>query len=116
MNLIDQLQQHGWIKFDNRLKSCDHSFYKTFQGHEECRCNQNKRKQVEVYIWDNWVKNLHNPMISVEINCVGELPDGSWVHHEFYGLKPDIDYINQKTEEILQIWDYSVKNNLTLKK
>jgi hypothetical protein len=55
-------------------------------------------------------------MISVEINCVGELPDGSWVHHEFYGLKPDIDYINQKTEEILQIWDYSAKNNLTLKK
>lgn len=113
MNLIDQLQEHKWIKFVNRMKSCDHAFYKTFEGHEECRCNQHKRKQVEVYIWDH---HIYGASISVEINCVGELADGTWLKLEFYGLKSEIDHINEKTEEILNLWDYSAKNNFTLKK
>lgn len=107
---FDKLKGNGWIQFKDLLRNSDIAFYKTFAGHEECRCNEGKKKQVEVYIYDH---RKYSPVAGVgyEVRCTGELPDGTWIDLKSYGLKQD--NVDDKAEEILSVWDWSVKNNLT---
>jgi hypothetical protein len=108
---FDKLTGSGWKQFKDHLGQSDISFYKTFAGHEECRCNKGKKKQVEVYVYDH---RKYGSSVGYEVKCTGELPDGTWLELKSYGLKQD--NVDDKAEEILQVWDWSVKNNLTRSK
>ena len=109
---FDKLTSNGWKQFKDFLAQSDIAFYKTFAGHEECRCNEGKKKQVEVYIYDH--RKHGYPNVCYEVKCTGELPDGTWLDLKSYGLKQD--NVDEKAEELLQLWDCSVKNNLTKSK
>ena len=110
---FDKLTSNGWIQFKDFLAQLDIAFYKTFAGHEECRCNEGKKKQVEVYVYDHR-KYSAAAGVGYEVKCTGELPDGTWIELKAHGLKQD--NVDEKAEEILQLWDWSVKNNLTKSK
>ncbi len=109
---FDKLTSNGWEQFKDHLGQSDISFYKTFAGHEKCRCNKGKKKQVEVYVYDH--RKHGYPSVGYEVRCTGELPDGTWLDLKSYALKQD--NADDKAEEILQLWDWSVKNNLTKSK
>lgn len=110
---FDKLTGNGWKQFKDFLGQSDIAFYKTFAGHEECRCNEGKKKQVEVYVYD---QRKYSAVVEVgyEVKCVGELPDGTWIVLKFYGLNQD--EVDPKAQELLEVWDWSVKNNLTKSK
>jgi hypothetical protein len=110
---FDKLTSNGWKQFKDHLGQSDISFYKTFAGHEECRCNEGKKKQVEVYVYDHR-KYSSVAGVGYEVKCTGELPDGTWLDLKSYGLSED--NIDPKAQELLAIWDWSVKNNLTKSK
>ena len=106
---FDKLTGNGWKQFKDCLGQSDISFYKTFAGHEECRCNEGKKKQVEVYVYDH--RKYGYPSIGYELKCTGELPDGTWIDLKSYGLSED--NVDHKAQELLEVWDWSVKINLT---
>lgn len=109
---FDKLTSKGWIQFKDFLNQSDIAFYQTFAGHEECRCNQGKKKQIEVYIYNH--QKYGYPKIGYEVKCSGELPDGTWIELKSYGLSED--FVDPKAQELLEVWDWSVKNNLTKSK
>ena len=109
---FDKLTGNGWKKFKDFLNQSDIAFYQTFAGHEECRCNEGKKKQVEVYVYDH--RKYGYPSIGYEVKCTGELPDGTWLELKSHGLSED--FVDSKAQELLAIWDWSVKNNLTKSK
>ena len=110
---FDKLTGNGWKQFKDFLNQSDIAFYQTFAGHEECRCNEGKKKQVEVYVYDHR-KYSSVAGVGYEVKCTGELPDGAWLDLKSYGLSED--NIDPKAQELLAIWDWSVKNNLTKSK
>ena len=110
---FDKLTSNGWIKFKDFLCQSDIAFYKTFAGHEECRCNEGKKKQVEVYVYDHR-KYSSVAGVGYEVKCTGELPDGTWIELKSHSLSED--FVDRKAQELLAIWDWSVKNNLTKSK
>jgi len=110
---FDTLIGNGWKQFKDFLQNSDVAFYKTFAGHEECRCNEGKKKQVEVYVYDHR-KYSASSGVGYEVKCTGELPDGTWIELKAHGLKQD--HVDPKAQELLSIWDWSVKNNLTRSK
>jgi len=110
---FDTLIGNGWKQFKDFLQNSDVAFYKTFAGHEECRCNEGKKKQVEVYVYDHR-KYSASSGVGYEVKCTGELPDGTWIELKAHGLKQD--HVDPKAQELLSIWDWSVKNNLTKSK
>jgi len=110
---FDKLTGNGWIQFKDFLGQSDIAFYKTFAGHEECRCNEGKKKQVEVYVYDHRKYSAASG-VGYEVKCTGELPDGTWIELKAHGLKQD--HVDPKAQELLSIWDWSVKNNLTRSK
>jgi hypothetical protein len=110
---FDKLTGNGWKQFKDFLGQSDIAFYKTFAGHEECRCNEGKKKQVEVYVYDHR-KYSAVAGVGYEVKCTGELPDGTWVELKSHGLNQDD--VDHKAQELLEVWDWSVKNNLTKSK
>ena len=109
---FDKLTGNGWKQFKDFLNQSDIAFYQTFAGHEECRCNEGKKKQVEVYVYN--YRKYGYPKIGYEVKCTGELPDGTWIELKSYGLSED--FVDPKAQELLEVWDWSVKNNLTKSK
>ena len=110
---FDKLTSNGWVKFNDFLRNSDVAFYKTFAGHEECRCNLGKKKQVEVYIYDHRKYSTHAG-VGYEVKCMGELADGTWLDLKSHGVNQD--HVDRKAQELLEVWDWSVKNNLTKSK
>ena len=110
---FDKLTGNGWVEFKDFLRNSDVSFYKTFAGHEECRCNLGKKKQVEVYVFDHRKYSTHAG-VGYEVKCMGELADGTWLELKAHGLNQG--HVDPKAQELLSIWDWSVKNNLTRSK
>ena len=110
---FDKLTGNGWKQFKDFLGQSDIAFYKTFAGHEECRCNEGKKKQVEVYVYDHR-KYSSVAGVGYEVKCTGELPDGTWIELKSHSLSED--FVDRKAQELLAIWDWSVKNNLTKSK
>ena len=43
---FDKLTGNGWKQFKDFLGQSDIAFYKTFAGHEECRCNEGKKSKL----------------------------------------------------------------------
>jgi len=109
---FDKLISNGWKQFKDFLQQSDISFYKTFAGHEECRCNEGKKKQVEVYVYDH--RKYGTTGVGYDVKCTGELPDGTWLELKSHGLNQD--HVDPKAQELLSIWDWSAKNNLTKSK
>ncbi len=104
----DKFINNGWIESTNPIVQSDKFFYKLFEGHSECYCNEGKKKQVELYVWDH---RKYGAGVSYEVRCTGQLPDETWINLEAYSLnenEPD-----EKAEELLEMWDWAVKNNLT---
>jgi len=85
---FDKLTGNGWVEFKDFLRNSDVSFYKTFAGHEECRCNLGKKKQVEVYVFDHRKYSTHAG-VGYEVKCMGELADGTWLELKAHGLNQD---------------------------
>lgn len=96
--IFDALIKDGWSHYDFSFEK--YIFFKAFPNHEVCRCNSDKKsKQVEIYFY----KNIGHEF---EIECVGELDDGSWITLKAHGIRnPTYEKLLSKVEDLLVSWD-----------
>ena len=105
--LISNLIASGWKEFTTHKTRCT-ALYKSFQGRNECLCNEGKRKQAELYIHE------FDDHSSVSIEVCGEIADERWININLYGLKltDDASYYEGQTNEALDIWDFASRKNI----
>ena len=104
--LIEQLAQDGWRSFRSQLRSECLAFYKPFEGHPECVCNDGKRKQVEVYLY----QSRNDGRLTAEIECNGEVTSGHWIKIQLYAFNDcTFETITGKVQEALRVWDHAAK-------
>lgn len=107
--ICDKLKADGWktVRYPKDSKTL---YYKAFPGHRVCRCNDDKNKQVEVYYYSRpYAGNMQD---SFEIECAGELADGTWLKLQSYALvKPTYEIINKKVSDLLELWDKAAVGN-----
>lgn len=104
--LISNLESLGWKKA-KCWKPDAILLFKKFPGHKECQCNQNKDKQVEIYLHST--EHLGKTHNSAEIEIHGELTDESWIKIQLYGIQltEDAKYYEQQAQKGLFIWDFA---------
>ena len=106
-DLIPLLEQAGWKRFRNEMKKADACLAKGFPSHEECRSNQGKGKQVEVYLYE-W--EARQPSCMIEL-C-GDIGEDEWIHLNRYGVtKPSLEKIEAIAKSLLELWDIAVKKH-----
>jgi hypothetical protein len=111
-----QLLDDGWREYPDHLGERKRLlFCKSFDGHAECKCNEGKRKQVEIYHYPADRINGYVLRESWRVDCVGQLPDNEWLRMNVEGLT-DIDTINRTLNQLLKIWDYAVSITPTIEK
>jgi len=96
--ILDKLKLEGWksIKYptDNKVL-----YYKSFPNHQRCKANDDKDKQIEIYYYYFMRERF-------QIECVGELKDGSWVNFSFYHIdNPTYEILMEKVSDLLVMWD-----------
>jgi hypothetical protein len=101
--LFDLLDEDGWkhynYSFDKVL------FFKSFPNHSECKCNEGKLKQVEIYFDTNHLE--------FEVECVGQLEDGTWTNIRIYAIKdPSYIFLMEKVKNALSLWDKIASENI----
>lgn len=110
MNPINHtLVSNGWrIWTDQFGEPGDIAFAQSFDGHAECKCNQGKRKQVEVYYHPR--KLVYGCVFneSWTVKCVGQLPDNEWLRMHVENLE-NLEAIERTVQTLLTIWDEAVK-------
>ena len=108
MNINEQLLADGWRMFPSPFRNDTKQGYaKSFEGHAECKCNQGKRKQIEIYHYSAdriLTKTLPETW---RVDCVGQLPDNEWLHMNVEGVS-DIETIYRTVDQLLKLWDYAV--------
>jgi len=109
-----QLLDDGWRTFPSQFRDERRQGYaKSFDGHAECKCNQRKRKQVEIYHYPSDRIAGHTFPDMWRVDCVGQLPDNEWLRMNVEGLT-DIETINRAVDQLLKIWDHAVSITPTI--
>jgi len=109
-DLTPLLLKSGWREFSNQLSRADRCFYKAFPDHKECRCNDGKNKQVELYLY-KWEDRI-NPAPSAMIEVHGDMGDNNWIKLQRHGItNPDVPTIETVVESLLKTWDFAVKQH-----
>lgn len=112
--IIDKLKENGWsaskpAQGNYQFYSCKTLYYKSFPGHEKCQCSNDKDSK--------WVEIIHSVAQyreqleeSFEVECVGELKDGSWLKlHSFGKDNPTYESLMEKVDKLLKMWDFAAK-------
>lgn len=106
--IIAALVAVGWREFPCHFESKGaRAFAKSFEGHAECKCNQGKRKQIEVYFWPLQLFHGHTFQPRFRVDCVGELPSNQWLRMNIEALTT-LEEINLAVASLLAAWDASV--------
>ena len=104
------LLNSGWREFSDQLSKADHCFYKAFPNHEECRCNDGKNKQVELYLYELQDAIKFAPSAMIEVH--GDMGDGNWIKLQRHGISnPDVSTIEAIAESLLKTWDFAVNQH-----
>ena len=113
-DLIPLLEKAGWREFKDSLKNADRCFYKAFPAHEQCRCNDGKNKQVEVYLYEWMDRPSTAPSCTIEVH--GDMQDNDWIKLSRHCIvDPDVETIESIAESLLKTWDFAVhQHNQTL--
>jgi len=112
--IINQLQSDGWREYPNHLDRGRRMFCKSFDNHAECKCNERKRKQLEIYFRDREEFHGHVFEAAFVAECTGQLPSNQWLRMRIESLRT-IDEINFAVNSLLAAWDASVAKTANIK-
>lgn len=102
-----QLLDDGWKIWPTPWEKTATFLAKSFDNHAECKCNEGKRKQVEIYHYHPRRYDNTDVPDSWKVQIVGQLPDNEWLRISIGGLS-DYDVIQRTVDQLLQVWDHAV--------
>lgn len=94
------LLSQGWREYPDRFRNTSRCFYKRHDTPTRCRCNDDKEgMQVCISVSE------YEGKTSYELDLAGELPDGTWIKLQNYGMPEDIHEGLAKIPRLLTAWE-----------
>lgn len=95
----------GWREYLDEFRKYARCFFKRFDTPTRCACNDDKEgMQVCVAVSE------HDSRYSYEIDLRGELPDGTWINLQNYGMPKDIEAVLNTIPRLLATWEFICAN------
>lgn len=106
-SIIDDLIADGWREQPSHYRDGTRLFCKSFADASECKCNQGKGKQLEIYYYLPQRISRFDIPDRFQIECHGQLPNNEWIRMSFGDLS-SIDKINSAAKTLIDLWNHAV--------
>jgi hypothetical protein len=106
-SIINDLLSDGWREQPSHYRDGTRLFYKSFADAHECKCNQGKRKQLEIYYYLQQRISRFDIPDRFQIECHGKLPNNEWIRMSFRGFD-SIDKIDSAAKTLIDLWNHTV--------
>ena len=106
-SIIAELIADGWREYPSPYRNGTRLFCKSFADASECKCNQGKPKQLEIYYYlPQRISSIDIPA-RFKIECHGQLPNNEWILMSFGDLT-STDKINSAAKTLIDLWNRAV--------